>query len=151
MGGSSAGGGNPYLTMAMTAAQMLMQKQAADKQARSQSAGDDLQAQSLWQEQDQRAKQQRDLLKRQMASARAALAGGGIGFGGGSGAALLSGMAKQTEQNIADGYDSTNLRHQIRFGSGERNRVPAEGLFQGLQMAQQGMSLFRPNSNSDSD
>lgn len=134
-----------FIPMAMqaasTAVSMAQQGQQAKAAARAQADQQNLQSQMLWQQQEQQTKQRRDLLKRQMASARAALAGGGVGFAGGSGAALMAGLARQAEEDIADGYAMTNLRHQASFGGQEE--VPGRGLQQGLQLAQQGWQTFQ--------
>lgn len=128
------------VTTGMQVAQQAAQHSQAKAEAAAQGQQQALQSQMLWQQQDQRAKQQRDLMKRQLATARASLAGGGIGLAGGSGQALMDGIARQAEDDIADGVRSTSLRHQLQFGD-ERRRDP---LAKGVAAAQQGYSLLRP-------
>lgn len=130
------------MSIGMQAAQQVAQQKQAKAAAEAQGQQQALQSQMLWQQQDQRAKQQRNLMARQLASARASLAGGGIGFAGGSGQALIAGMARQSEEDIADGFQATKLRHELQFG-GER-RDSGQKLQQGLAMAQQGYQLLRP-------
>lgn len=130
-------------SVAMQVAQQASQQQQAKTAADSQGQQQAVQSQMLWQQQDRQARQQRNLMARQLASARASLAGGGIGFAGGSGQALMAGMARRSEQDIADGFQAARLRHELQFG-GERNDGGGQGLQQGLAMAQQGYQLFQP-------
>jgi hypothetical protein len=128
---------------ALQAAQMLAQQQQARATVQQQQQQQALQSQMLWQQQEQTARQQRDLLKRQLASNRAALAGGGLGFAGGSGAALLAGLANRTEQGIADRYDQASLQHQARFPA-QPGSSAAQNLLDGWQKSQEVFSIFRP-------
>lgn len=128
-------------SVGMQVAQMEAQRQQAKAAAETQGQQVALQSQMLWQQQDQRAKQQRDLLKRQLATARASLAGGGIGFAGGSGQALMEGFARRTADEIADGDSATRLRHQLQFGTGGDD---GKDLQRKLDAVQQGYSILRP-------
>jgi hypothetical protein len=139
MGGFASVAASIGMQVAKHAAQQQQAKATTDAQGQQQA----LQSQMMWQQQEQHAKQQRNLLARQLASARASLAGGGIGFAGGSGQALMAGMARQSQEDIADGFQSTRLRHELQFG-GERGGGSGQGLQQGLAMAQQGYDLIRP-------
>lgn len=107
------GGFDPSSAIAVAQAglQMVSQNNQAKAQAQAQTNQINQQNQMMALQQEQRARQQRDLLKRQAATARASLAAGGGGVaGGGSAMALLSGLTKQTEQGIADSYDALALR-----------------------------------------
>lgn len=137
------GGMNPVataITMGMDVAQKGEQTRQAKQAAAAQQQQVDLQAQMLWQQQGQRAKQQRDLLKRQLATARASLAGGGIGLAGGSGQALMEGLSRRTEEDIADGHAATALRHRLQFGEDERDDGKVA---RGLAAARQGYQVLR--------
>lgn len=142
------GGINPVAAafqVGMGTLQMAAQRDQAKAAANAQAQQQNLQYQMLWQQQQQRAKQQRNLLNRQLASSRAALAAGGLGFAGGSGAALMAGMTRQAEDEIADGYAATNLQHQARFGTGEETKKgAAQSLLDGIQTVQRGYQVLRP-------
>lgn len=135
----------PMVQVGLAAAQQVAQAQGrrrqADAAAEAQAQQQSLQSQVLWQQQEQRARQQRDLLKRQMATARASLAAGGIGFGG-SGQALMAGMTKKAEEDIADGYDAASLRHRLQFGDGEDR--PDNRATRSLGYAQDGLNILKP-------
>lgn len=126
----------------MQVAQMQAQRQQAKAAAEAQGKQTAMQGELLWQQQQQHAKRQRDLLKRQLATARASLAAGGGGFAGGSGQALMEGLVRQTEEDIGDGAQATALRHRLQFGDGERDKP--DRLQQGIAAAQQGYALLRP-------
>lgn len=130
------------LAVAQQVAQAQGPRRQADAAAEAQAQQQSLQSQMLWQQQEQRARQQRDLLKRQMATARASLAAGGIGFGGGSGQALMAGMTKKAEEDIADGYDAASLRHQLQFGDGQDR--PDNRATRSLGYAQDGLNILKP-------
>jgi hypothetical protein len=125
------------LTMAQQLGQGAQQQAAAGQQQQQQ----DWQAQMLRQQSDQQARQQRDLLKRQLASNRAALAGGGVGFAGGSGAALLAGLSRQTEQDIADDTDRLRWSWPAAGGAGVASASRAQD---GLQKVQDLYGVMRP-------
>ncbi|MBF0325644.1 MAG: hypothetical protein HQL42_11315 [Alphaproteobacteria bacterium] len=127
------------LTAATTVASQVAQRQQQEAAMRSQQQQAELQSQMMWRQADQQARQQRDLLKRQLAANRAALAGGGMGFDGGSGAALMAGMARQTEQDLGDRQETLALQHQARFGTGEG---AGNALAQGLQAIRQGQEIY---------
>lgn len=138
------GGTNSMLPMIMQGASMVAQQaggqSAANAQAQSQADQINLQNQLLVQQQEQQVKQQRDLLKRQAASARAALAAGTGGISGGSGAALLAGLSRQSAEDIAAGLNTASLRQQALYSrlnqddSGTRN----------LNMVDQTFSVLKP-------
>ncbi|MBI5165011.1 MAG: hypothetical protein HY985_14055 [Magnetospirillum sp.] len=101
--------------------------------------------QTLREQQAQEAKRQRNLLDRQMASQRAAMGAFGLSGGEGSAAAVLSGMTRQVEENIADAGTLTDLRMPIApaqtyGGSGAGSS--AAGIAQGLQLANQVFGMF---------
>lgn len=96
------------------------------------------QNQYMAQQQAVQEKQRRDLMQRQLATARARLSAGGVGIGAGSGNALLAGMVKGGEQEIADSQALLHSRQAnagIGLGSGD-------GLLEGLTLARKGLSLF---------
>ncbi|MBI2240163.1 MAG: hypothetical protein HYU59_05085 [Magnetospirillum gryphiswaldense] len=137
----------PYIPMMMQAASsvagQIQNSNAAAAHQQSQANQLDLQNQMLVQQQEQQAKQQRDLLKRQMATARASL-GAGIGGGaGGSAAALLSGLTRQTEQDIADGASTATTR-QKQIYNGYRQDGGDDRLTSGLGAASQAFSVLQP-------
>jgi hypothetical protein len=103
---------------AMQAVQMVAQQQQQKNATEQAQKQQDLQMRLLWQQQQQNVKQQKDLLKRQLAQSRAAMAAGGAGGLGGSGAALMAGLARQNSEALNDEYASTKLRHQVQFGDG---------------------------------
>lgn len=136
-----------YAPMIMSMAQQGM---SAAGQVSQSNAAQDAQAeqinqqnQMVWLQHEQKAREQRDLLKRQAASARAALAAGGGGVGsGGSAAALLAGLTRQTEQAIADDHGYLSLRQQYSQPKATKPDRAASILQMGSQM----MSAMRPNS-----
>ncbi|CAA7612908.1 hypothetical protein [Magnetospirillum sp. UT-4] len=137
-----------YIPMALQAASSvaggMAQQQQAKASAQAQQQQMDLQNQMLMQQHEQQARQQRDLLKRQMATARASLSAGGIGFAGGSGGALLEGLTRQTASDLADSAATTRLRYQSMFPAQDSGGGGGlAGLQQGLGMAQQGFELFQ--------
>lgn len=137
------GGIDPISASLMAAGTLAAQHQQAKSAARAAGEQQNLQYQMLWKQQEQKTKQQRDLLKRQLASSRAALAGGGIGFAGGSGQALMQGMTQRVEEDIANGYDMAGLQHQARF-AGAPKPSGIESLMQGIDKAKQVYQVFRP-------
>ncbi|MBR9971173.1 hypothetical protein [Magnetospirillum sulfuroxidans] len=138
------GGTANMLPMIMQGASMIAQQagsqNAASAQAQSQADQINLQNQLLVQQQDQQAKQQRDLLKRQVASARAALAAGAGGAQGGSGAALLAGLSRQSAEDIAAGFNSASLRQQQLYARLNQD----EGGSGTLALANQAFSVLKP-------
>jgi hypothetical protein len=142
-----------FAQLAMQLASQAAQRQQQKAMIQQQQQQQDLQSRMIWQAQDQQDRQRRDLLKRQLASNRAALASGGGGFAGGSGAALLAGLTRQTEQDIADGHQTAELQHLSRFGTGEPKPSSAARALQGMQAVQQGLQtaqqvfgVFRPSN-----
>lgn len=115
-----------------------MQHDAAKASAKAQNAQIEQQNRQVWQEQERRARQQRNLLERQKASARAAMGAMGTGGSGGSASALLSGMARDTETNIADDWTvaSQNIRPTTPFDS------KADALMRGLDVTQRIVASF---------
>lgn len=130
-----------YVAVGLQVAQMAEQQRQAKAAANAQAQQQAAQSQLLWQQQEQRAKQQRDLLKRQVATARASLAGGGMGIAGGSGEALMAGLVRRTEEDISDGASAASLRHEAQFGG---ERVRPNRLLQGIEDARKGYSLLKP-------
>ncbi len=140
-------GGFEEVMLAVNAASGLAGLAAQDQQARgnakAQAQQAEVQNKMLWQQHEQQTKRQQDLLKRQLASSRAALAAGGVGFAGGSGQALMQGMARNAQQGIADSYADASLRHEAQ-SAGQSGGSSAAGLAQGLQTIGQGMSILKP-------
>jgi hypothetical protein len=126
------------ISAALTMTQQLGQGAQQQTAARQQQ---EWQAQAMWQQSEQQARQQRDLLKRQLASGRAALAGGGVGFAGGSGAALLAGLSRQVERDIADDTERMRRSWPGADGGGETSLVRAQD---GLQKVQDLYGVMRP-------
>lgn len=122
---------------------LIAQSQQAGAAAKAQAQQAEIQNQALWQQQEQRTRQQQDLLKRQLASSRAALAAGGVGFAGGSGQALMQGMVRNAQEGIADSYANASLQHQAQ-SAGRIGGGAAAGLHQGLQTVQQGLQILKP-------
>lgn len=138
------GGTSTMLPMIMQGASMIAQQadgqSTANAQAQSQADQINLQNQLLVQQQQQQVKQQRDLLKRQTASARAALAAGTGGISGGSGAALLAGLSRQSAEDIAAGLDSASLRQQQLYAPLNQG----DGGSRNLNIANQAFSVLKP-------
>lgn len=132
------------VAMGLQAAQLVASQRQYNRQARVQADQATAQNALLMQQQQQRAKQQRDLLAKQMASARARLAAGGIGVGSGSGQALLAGMAKETESEIAD----ANALLQTRQANAGIGQGAGDGLLRGLDLAQRSWNLLGGVLNS---
>jgi len=128
-----------FVSAGLGVAQLIGQQQQANAAARTQA--EQVAAQNRYQVQQQqiRAKQQRDLLASQLAATRARLAAGGVGFGAGSGQALLSGMVKDSESRLADSEALLRTR-QINSGIGLSSR---DGLLQGLATVQKAWGLLR--------
>lgn len=137
------GGMTTAISAAQAGLQMVSQNNQAKAQAQAQTNQINQQNQMMALQQEQRARQQRDLLKRQTASARASLAAGGGGVaGGGSAAALLSGLTKQTEQGIADGYDAMALR--MEANNPAKVNDPAGDILTNWGKAQQMWGVLKP-------
>lgn len=137
------GGMTTAISAAQAGLQMVSQNNQAKAQAQAQTNQINQQNQMMALQQEQRARQQRDLLKRQAATARASLAAGGGGVaGGGSAAALLSGLTKQTEQGIADGYDAMALRAEANNPT--KTNDPAGDILNGWNKAQQMWGVLKP-------
>lgn len=119
-------------------AQIVAGQRQYNRQAQAQA--DQVAAQNalLVQQQEQRSRQQRDLLAKQVASTRARLAAGGTGVGSGSGQALLAGMAKDAEGAIADSEALT----QTRLAGSGIGQGSGDGLLRGLGLAQKGWNLL---------
>lgn len=132
-------GGFDPVSFGMQAASMVAGQRQASQAAKAQAAQVAAQNAYMQQQQDIKAKQQRDLLKQQLAATRARLAAGGIG-GGGSSQALMSGMVRDSEQQLAD--------QQALLDTRAGNATSAlgssgDGLTQGLSVIRQGMGLLR--------
>ena len=117
---------------------MVAGHQQASKAAKAQAAQIEAQNAYAQQQQNIKAKQQRDLLNRQLASTRARLAAGGIGMGSGSGQALMSGMVRDSEEQLTDQQALLDARASNAAGQGSSG----DGLMQGLALARQGLNLF---------
>lgn len=117
---------------------MVAGHQQASKAAKAQAAQIEAQNAYAQQQQNIKAKQQRDLLDRQLASTRARLAAGGIGMGSGSGQALMSGMVRDSEEQLTDQQALLDARASNATDRGSSG----DGLMQGLALARQGLNLF---------
>ncbi len=117
---------------------MVAGHQQASKAAKAQAAQIEAQNAYAQQQQNIKAKQQRDLLNRQLASTRARLAAGGIGMGSGSGQALMSGMVRDSEEQLTDQQALLDARASNAADQGSSG----DGLMQGLALARQGLNLF---------
>jgi hypothetical protein len=126
-------------SLAMQAASMVAGQQQASKAAKAQAAQVEAQNAYMQQQQDIKAKQQRDLLGQQLAATRARLAAGGIGVGSGSGQALMAGMVRDSEEQLADQQALLDTRASNAL-SGQGSS--GDGLTQGLALARQGLNLF---------
>lgn len=123
-----------YFVIVMMIIQAIMQQQKAKEAAKAQTDRAEAQNQLAWQEQEIKAKQQRDLLARQQAETRARLGASGMGDSS-SGTALLEGMTRRAEGQIADSYDLT--KYQLAASQSANPNSSGAGLQQGLAMAQQ--------------
>lgn len=107
------------------------------------------QNQYMAQQQAVHDKQQRDLMQRQLAVTRARLSANGGGVGAGSGQALLAGMVKDSENDIADSQALLQTR-QANSGIGLTSRneqSSGEGLLQGLKTVSKVWDIFGGASN----
>lgn len=129
------GGMSNYVSAGLQLAQAVGGQQRASQQAQAQA---EAQNQLLLQQQAIKEKQQRDLLQRQLATARAKLSASGIGVGSGSGAALLSGMVKGTESDIADAQGMFNARQAFANAGASSS----DGLLEGLNLVNRSWNLF---------
>lgn len=125
-----------YTGWALDGAKLIAGQQQANRAAKAQAEQISAQNAYLTQQQEVRAKQQRDLLKQQLASTRARLAAGGIGVGSGSGQALMSGMVRDSEEQLSD----SDALLQARQASSAAGSGSGGGLLQGLETLQKGMS-----------
>lgn len=132
-------GGFDPVSFGMQAASMVAGQRQASKAAKAQAAQVEAQNAYLQQQQDIKAKQQRDLLGQQLAATRARLAAGGIGVGSGSGQALMAGMVRDSEEQLADQQALLDTRASNATSSLGSS---GDGLTQGLALARQGLSLF---------
>lgn len=129
-----------FESAAMALGSMVANQQQSRQAAKAQSAQMEAQNALVVQQQQIKAKQQRDLLSRQMASTRARLAAGGVGVGSGSGQALLAGMVKDTESQLAD---SDALLQGRQAASSAGNNSSGSGLLQGLNTVQQAWNVIQ--------
>ena len=125
-----------YTGWALDGAKLIAGQQQANRAAKAQAEQISAQNAYLAQQQEVRVKQQRDLLKQQLASTRARLAAGGIGIGSGSGQALMSGMVRDSEEQLSD----SDALLQARQASSAAGSGSGGGLLQGLETLQKGMS-----------
>lgn len=136
-------GGFGAASLGLQAASMIAGQQQASKAAKAQAAQAEAQVEAqnayMQQQQDIKAKQQRDLLSQQLAATRARLAAGGIGIGSGSGQALMTGMVRDSEEQLADQQALLDTRASNATSS---LRSSGDGLTQGLALARQGLNLL---------
>jgi hypothetical protein len=115
---------------------LIGQQQASKAQANQISAQN-----AYWQQQeDIRAKQQRDLLQRQLATTRARLAAGGIGTSG-SGQALMAAMVRDSEDALSDSQALLDSRIS-NASDGYSSSGSSGGLLQGLSLAGRAFNMF---------
>jgi hypothetical protein len=120
---------------------------AARQSARNSAAQADLRLEDLRTQQAEEAAKRRDTLRCAQARAPASLAARGVGAGGGSGAAVLQGLAAETARDAAFAAEEFDLRAEnIRLGldtarerdllrlSEQRRRAQLETLRQGLSL-----------------
>ncbi len=88
-------------TAAMTALQLVQQRQQAKAQNAAATAQAQSQVRQIQRRQEIRDRQRREQLKRSLATLRARFASRGVGRGG-SAQAVLDGLAKETDQDSAD-------------------------------------------------
>lgn len=138
MGGISA-----FVPAVMQGLNSVAQNQQAKRAAQAQADQVAAQNQILAQQQKQREKQQRDLLARQLATARARLSAGGVGLDSGSGQALLSNLTRQTEQDIADSAALTGMRQN----SASNGLSSASGLEKALSLYQDASGIYNKLPN----
>lgn len=112
-----------------------------------QTQADQVAAQNAYLSQQQAVddKRQRDLMQRQLAATRAQLAANGVGVGAGSGQALLSGIVKNSETDIADSQALLQTR-QANAGIGLGSSA-GSGLLKGLNTVQTGLNIFKGFGN----
>lgn len=132
-------GGFGAASLGLQVASMIAGQQQASKAAKAQAAQVEAQNAYMQQQQDIKAKQQRDLLSQQLAATRARLAAGGIGIGSGSGQALMAGMVRDSEEQLADQQTLLDTRASNAASSLGSS---GDGLTQGLALARQGLNLF---------
>lgn len=132
-------GGFGAASLGLQVASMIAGQQQASKAAKAQAAQVEAQNAYMQQQQDIKAKQQRDLLSQQLAATRARLAAGGIGIGSGSGQALMAGMVRDSEEQLADQQALLDTRASNAVSSLGSS---GDGLTQGLALARQGLNLF---------
>lgn len=127
-----------YIPAALGMASAITDNKQAKADTAAQVSQINTQNQLMWQQQEQQAKQKRDLLARQLATTRARLAAGGVGSDSASGQALMTGLTRQTETGIADDYDLAALQQEAR-GTGESS---LSGLQQSLSLAKKSYNIF---------
>lgn len=139
-------GGFGVESLALQAASMVAGQRQASKAAKAQAAQAEAQVSAqnaYWQQQeDVKAKQQRDLLQHQLAATRARLAAGGIGASG-SGQALMAGMVRNSEEAASDSQALLDTRISNASSTySSASPGSGSGLLQGLALARQGLNLF---------
>ncbi|OAN50145.1 hypothetical protein A6A04_01675 [Paramagnetospirillum marisnigri] len=90
-------------------------------------------------QQDRQARQQRDLLDKQQASARAQMGAWGVGGGGGSADAILEGMAQRSAETIAadDALAQFKMeRNTARAGQGSGSNLLDSAMGNGMKVFQ---------------
>lgn len=119
---------------------MVSNHRQAQAQAQAQTDAINRQNQLAVQQQQVEAKHKRDLLKAQSASLRARLAAGGGGGSGGSAEALLTGLARRTEESIGQDYDAL-LARQVQP---KRVNDPAGAMVDTLNKGNQAWNVLKP-------
>lgn len=97
------------LSAVMSAAGMMQSSAQANAQAKQAAAQRDLQVRQLQARQQIEEKRKRNLLKQKRASQRAAFGAQGVMADGGSAQALMTGLTRQTEDEIADDQRMTGF------------------------------------------
>jgi|AGTN01.1.fsa_nt_gi hypothetical protein len=129
-----------FVPAALAVANTVVQAQQANRTQKAQADQVAAQNRMLEQQQRQREKQQRDLLARQLATARARLSAGGGGADGGSGLALLSGLTRRSEEDLADAALLTRMR-QTNAGN-SLGASSASGLEKALSLYQDAGTIY---------
>ncbi len=118
------------------------QQKAQSQQRKHQQKIANAQARKAEQDRKRAIRDERGALKKRQASMRAKMGAGGTGFGGGSSNAVLSGMQKQTTQNLLD----INQGHSMNK---ELNKLSAsDGVSSGLKTFQTVTSTVKNVANA---
>ncbi|HLO75433.1 MAG TPA: hypothetical protein VK196_03135 [Magnetospirillum sp.] len=127
-----------YVTAGLQLASLVAGQQQGKREEQALAERVDAQNRYLVQQQQIQDQQRRDLLARQLATARARLGAGGMGLGGGSAQALMAGMVKDGEREIA----ADNALLHTRIANSGIGFSSSDGLLEGLTTVQKGIGIF---------